>query len=119
MDRVKDLIDYLREEPEEQAWATAGSKKDKSHDNRASTFRDSIRPQTLLDKFYSEGKILPGHLDERLILWLASLCPDLHTLVMEANHWLLFILAGTHGLHMQTLSLPAAAEHLLPHGSLL
>ena len=36
-----------------------------------------------------------------------------------ANRWLLFILAGTHGLHMQTLSLPAAAEHLLPHGSLL
>lgn len=86
MDRVKDLIDYLREEPEEQAWATAGSKKHKSHDNRASTFRDSIRPQTLLDKFYSEGKILPGHLDERLILWLACLLPDLHTLVMQANH---------------------------------
>ena len=65
MDRVKDLIDYLREEPEEQAWATAGSKKDKSQDKRASAFGNSIKPQTMLEKFYSEGKILPGHLDER------------------------------------------------------
>ncbi len=65
MDRVKALIDYLREEPEEQAWATAGSKKDKVHDNRAAAFGDSVKPQALLEKFYSEGKILPGHLDER------------------------------------------------------
>lgn len=65
MNRAKDLIDYLREEPEEQAWATAGPKKDKSHDNRASAFGNSIKPQALLERFYSEGKILPGHLDER------------------------------------------------------
>ncbi|KAL0019834.1 hypothetical protein WJX79_000622 [Trebouxia sp. C0005] len=77
MNRAKDLIDYLREEPEEQAWATAGPKKDKSHDNRASAFGNSIKPQALLERFYSEGKILPGHLDERCLGYMKNLAPDI------------------------------------------
>ncbi len=68
MDQAKDLLDYLREEPEEQEWATAGAKRDKCHDSKMSgsiSVKNSMRPQALLDKYYAEGKISHGHLDER------------------------------------------------------
>ena len=66
MERVKNLLDYLREGPEEQEWATASAKKDRGHDDRATgSGMTSGKPQALLDKYYSEGKISQGHLDDR------------------------------------------------------
>ena len=64
MERVKNPLDYLREGPEEQEWATAGAKMNRGHDSGA-TGMTSGKPQALLDKYYSEGKISQGHLDDR------------------------------------------------------
>ena len=68
MNRVTDLLDYLREETEEQEWATAGGKRDKTHNSKtlaSDIVNNSMKPQALLDKYYTEGKISPGHLDDR------------------------------------------------------
>ena len=67
MSRASDLLRNLNEEPEEHKWATAGPRRDKSHDNRAinGAAKDAIKPLALLERFYAEGKISHGHIDDR------------------------------------------------------
>lgn len=67
MDRTTDLLQYLRQEPEEVEWATAGPKRDKSHENRIanSTAKEAQKPLALLEQYCTEGKISHGHIDDR------------------------------------------------------
>lgn len=66
MDRASDLPRSLNEEPEEQEWATAGPRRDKSHDNRfISGTANAVKPLALLERYYAEGKISHGHIDDR------------------------------------------------------
>ena len=68
MDTPKSLLDYLKEEPEQQQWATAGSKKDRGLDSRVVanvSANHASTPQALLAKYYAQGRILPAHVDGR------------------------------------------------------
>ena len=78
MDRTTDLFHCLRQEPEELEWATAGSKRDKTYENRypTGTCKEAQKPLALLERYCTEGKILHGHIDDRQGL------PELTTLLM-------------------------------------
>ena len=58
-DYTPDLLQYLKQEPEEQEWATAGPKRDKSKSANA------LKPLALLDRYCTEGKLLRSHIDDR------------------------------------------------------
>ena len=70
MDRTTDLFHYLRQEPEELEWATAGPRRDKSQENRFanSTAKEAQKPLALLEHYCTEGKISHGHIDDRQAL---------------------------------------------------
>lgn len=80
MDRTTDLLQYLRQEPEEVEWATAGPKRDKSHETRFAnnTAKEAQKPLALLEQYCTEGKISHGHIDDRqALLYLADCQHDL------------------------------------------
>lgn len=58
-DYTPDLLQYLKQEPEEQEWATAGPKRDKSRSANAQ------KPLALFDRYCTEGKLLRSHIDNR------------------------------------------------------
>lgn len=76
MDRTTDLLQYLRQEPEEVEWATAGPKRDKSYENRfaSSTAKEAQKPLALLEQYCAEGKISHGHIDDRQALLYPADC---------------------------------------------
>lgn len=76
MDRTKDLLQCLRPKPEEMEWATAGPRKDKSHENRFanSAAKEAQKPLMLLEQYCTEGKILHGHIDDRQGLLTPTSC---------------------------------------------
>ena len=78
MDRASDLLRCLEDEPEEQEWATAGPKRDKSHDSKInSDLKEVVKPLALLERYYTEGKISHGHIDSRYTqLALLDTLPD-------------------------------------------
>ena len=63
-DYTPDLLKYLRQEPEEQEWATAGSKRHKSRSANDAA-RLAPKPLALFDHYCTEGKMLRHHVDDR------------------------------------------------------
>lgn len=76
MDRATDLLQYLRQQPEELEWATAGPRRDKSQENRtpSGTAKEAQKPLALLEHYCKEGKISHGHIDDRQALLSITSC---------------------------------------------
>ena len=74
-DYTPDVLRYMRQEPEEQEWATAGPKRDKSR-SANNTARHAPRPLALFDRYCTEGKMLRSHIDDRqkAPLFITLLC---------------------------------------------
>ena len=62
-DYTPELLQYLRQEPEEQEWATARPKRNKGSGNDAA--RHAQTPLALFDRYCTEGKMMRSHIDDR------------------------------------------------------
>lgn len=63
-DYTSDLLQYLRQEPKEQEWSTAGRKRDKSRFANDAA-RHAQEPLALIDSYCTEGKMSRSHIDDR------------------------------------------------------